>query len=307
MFGRKDKEAGYLSPQFDRQNPKGKNADNGNAPITGPGKKRKIPLLKTMALLMAGTALAGLAAEGNFRYFDFKGRAPGSPQQLLDDSFHTARAAMFWAPGVQEKMDSGKKVFVNTSRAAADAMAKAHGGYIPIERFTDHVTLCIPASMTALNNPAPGTPEAFYLHDLGEFTKAVARRHAKPGVRYDENDNHNNASLPQSGAWVMYANPEKLSQYQAGQRLDRPADDQIEFNAFGHHRHCGSTDGHMDGAQNYNSYLVTNEGHFFPVTAEGRIIYEFNQQGQMVPPGTNAAATTPAQSATPAPTPPGVS
>lgn len=99
------------------------------------------------AKLSAGRILIAvvlvLALEANYRYYDFKGKAPLVSLTFIYNSLPDGIRSIAWAAGKTWAVVTGRRT--------------------PVTLLPDHVMLCIPNSLAlALENPAPGSPEELY-------------------------------------------------------------------------------------------------------------------------------------------------
>ncbi len=184
----------------------------------------KIILLIVFAVLM----------EINFQYYDYKGKMPFSPGRLIY-----------------------KDVLPGPVAGVLRGAGKLWGGFVhgrtAVTLLPDHVMLCVP-KLIEWEDPAPGSAEALYKEDVENIVRSVAKRHAQPGVTFDENGFHYDG-----GGWTAYAEMGFLKIYQAGNRHPLPVDLR-EYWSVGSNLICGNTHLHDDGSEHYRAYAYTFEG-----------------------------------------------
>ena len=183
----------------------------------------KVILLIVLAVLL----------ELNFQYYDYKGTGPMSP---FRDVYR------FLPGGVPAVL-----------RSAGQWWGRLVHARTPVTLLPDHVMLCVPKEIE-WENPEPGSPEAIFKADVEMIVRGVARRHAKPGITFDENEYYFRGS-----GWTAYADREFLDVYRAGQRHPLPVDLK-EYLAVGSNLICGNTTGHKNGPERYRAYAYTFEG-----------------------------------------------
>lgn len=173
-----------------------------------------------------------LFCEGNFRYYDFKGSGPVSP----------FRSVYKMLPGP----------VAGLLRGAGHWWGRVVHGRVPVTLLPDHVMLCVPMSVE-WDNAAAGSPEAAYREDVEAVMRSVAKRHAQPGVTWDENRFH------YGRAWIGYADEKGVEVYRKGERLSVPVAIG-EYAATGSNLICGNTTGREDGPEKYRAFAVTFSG-----------------------------------------------
>jgi hypothetical protein len=185
----------------------------------------KIILLIVMALMM----------EGNFLYYDFKGKQPFSPGRLIY-----------------------KTVLPDTVTGMLRRGGKWWGevihGRVPLTLLPDHIMLCVPIEMDWEKAPA-GSPEAMYRDDVENVMRQVAKRHAKPGITFDENRFHYDG-----GGWIGFASRRGAESYGTSSQWMMPVADLAEYWGVGWSRICGNTAGHDEGPGHYRAFAVTFDG-----------------------------------------------
>lgn len=184
---------------------------------------RKIILLIVLSLFL----------EGNFRYYDFKGRGPVSP-------FYDLYSLM-------------PEHIAGLLRGAGKWWGRVAHRRVPVTLLPDHVMLCVPKAMPWEDVEA-GSPAGDYKTDIEVIMRGVARRHAEPGITFDENGNHNRGS-----GWVGYVEAAVIEMYRAGVRPDMKVA-LNEYHSTGSNHVCGNTNGHKDGPENYRAIAYTFEG-----------------------------------------------
>lgn len=178
--------------------------------------------------------IAALFLEVNFQYYDYKGKMPLSPGRFIYKDV---------LPGVVTGMLRGA--------------GKLWGGFVhgrtAVTLLPDHVMLCVPKSIE-WDDPAPGSAEAAYKADVEIIMRNVVRRHAQPGMTFDENRFHYDG-----GGWIAYADVKGLESYRAGNSPAIPVA-LAEYSSVGSNLICGNTNGREDGPEHYRAYAYTFEG-----------------------------------------------
>jgi hypothetical protein len=128
-------------------------------------------------------------------------------------------------------------------------------GRVPVTLLPDHVMLCVEKTIE-WEKPEPGSPEATYKADVEAFVRRVAKRHAQPGMTFDENGFHYDG-----GGWTAYAVEEAMGRYRSDMRLSTPVY-LDEYWSVGSNLICGNTYRHEEGREHYRAYAVTFEGEF---------------------------------------------
>ena len=178
--------------------------------------------------------VAALLLEGNFQYYDYKGKMPLSPGRLIYQDVMPGPVA-------------------GLLRGAGQWWGRVVHARVPVTLLPDHVMLCVPKTIE-WENPAPDSPEAAYKADVEYVVRSVAKRHAQPGMTFDENRFHYDG-----GGWIAYAEAQYLEFYRAGKSHPLPVDLK-EYHAVGSNLVCGNTTGHKDGPGNYRAYAYTFAG-----------------------------------------------
>lgn len=178
--------------------------------------------------------VAALLLEGNFQYYDYKGKMPLSPGRLI-------------------YQDAMPGPVAGLLRGAGQWWGRVLHGRVPVTLLPDHVMLCVPKTIE-WENPAPGSAEAAYKADVENVVRSVAKRHAQPGITFDENRFHYDG-----GGWIAYADARFVNIYRAGNRPVQPVGID-EYWSVGTNLICGKTNGHEDGPGNYRAYAYTFAG-----------------------------------------------
>lgn len=184
----------------------------------------KIILLIVFAVLM----------EINFQYYDYKGKMPLSPGRLIYKDV---------LPGV----------VTGVLRRGGQWWGRILHGRMPVTLLPDHVMLCVPKSIE-WEDAAPGSAEALYKEDVENIVRSVAKRHAQPGITFDENKFHYDG-----GGWIAHTDVKGLEVYRSGSHLAMPVA-LAEYHAVGSNLICGNTNGREEGPDHYRAYAITFEG-----------------------------------------------
>ena len=180
--------------------------------------------------------LLSIPSEINYQYYAYKGRFPtplGDIYPLFPD------------------------IVRSLAREGARQWAALTDRPVPVTTLPDHVMLCISKSLTRQwNNPPPGSMEGRFKNDVEDLARSIAKRHTKPGISYDENDNHVSVD---DGSWIIYADPQWLNRYRNGQ-FNPEMYNLFQYVGTGSNHICVSTTGHKDGPENYIGYAYTFNG-----------------------------------------------
>jgi hypothetical protein len=181
--------------------------------------------------------VAALFLELNFQYYDYKGKMPLSPFRLIYKDVLPGPVAgvLRWA---------GKLWGAVHARSA-------------VTLLPDHVMLCVEKRMV-WEDTVPGSPEARYKEDVESIVRSVAKRHAQPGMTFDENKFHYDG-----GGWIAYTDMKGLEVYRSGNSLAMPVA-LAEYHAVGSNLICGNTNGREEGSEHYRAYAYTFGGEAVP-------------------------------------------
>lgn len=157
-------------------------------------------------------------------------------------------------------LNSLPEPLMNLSRGIAKINATVAAAPQPITTLPDHVMLCVPNSIWfAWKDPKHGSQEALFKQDAEDIARNVARKYTKPDMLYYQNKDHESMSGPEGGEWIMYAEPEKLEEYQKGNIIPMPVDLRL-YKPNGKNLICGETPGHEEGRRSYQAFAYTHKG-----------------------------------------------